>query len=112
MRKKRKSDESDNAVEGSEEYFDESEHVDGFAAEERSSDGEEVDESEGEDGRGPEGSDFAAEEGYEEDDSNAEEGHEGVWGEVQEALSTMGHEDYDETALCARSQASRSSSSS
>jgi hypothetical protein len=30
-------------VEGSEEYFDESEHVDGFAAEERSSDGEEVD---------------------------------------------------------------------
>jgi len=30
------------AVEGSEEYFDESEHVDGFAAEERSSDGEEV----------------------------------------------------------------------
>jgi len=31
-------------VEGSEEYFDESEHVDGFAAEERSSDGEEVDE--------------------------------------------------------------------
>ena len=33
------------AVEGSEEYFDESEHVDGFAAEERSSDGEEVDET-------------------------------------------------------------------
>jgi len=45
VRKKRKSDESDNAVEGSEEYFDESEHVDGFAAEERSSDGEEVDET-------------------------------------------------------------------
>ena len=42
VRKKRESDESDNAVEGSEEYFDESEHVDGFAAEERSSDGEEV----------------------------------------------------------------------
>ena len=41
-REKRESDESDNAVEGSEEYFDESEHVDGFAAEERSSDGEEV----------------------------------------------------------------------
>ena len=40
-----------------------------------------------------EGSDFAA-----------EEGHEEVWGEV--------HEDYDEAALCARSQASRSSSSS
>ncbi len=29
-REKRESDESDNAVEGSEEYFDESEHVDGF----------------------------------------------------------------------------------
>ena len=29
VRKKRESDESDNAVEGSEEYFDESEHVDG-----------------------------------------------------------------------------------
>ena len=79
----------------------------------------EVDEtrtSEREGCRSPEGSDFAAEEGYEEDDSNAEEGHEGVWGEVQEALSsmgvTMGNEDYDETALCARSQASRSSSSS
>jgi hypothetical protein len=41
-----------------------------------------------------------------------EEGHEEVWGEVQEALSTMGHEDYDETALCPRSQSSRSSSSS
>ena len=41
-REKRESDESDNTVEGSEEYFDESEHVDGFAAEERSSDGEEV----------------------------------------------------------------------
>ncbi len=56
-RERRESDESDNAVDGSEEYFDESEHADGFAAEERSSD------SEGEDGRGPEGSDFAAEEG-------------------------------------------------
>ena len=44
-------------MEGSEEYFDENEHADGFAAEERSSD------SEGEDGRGPEGSDLAAEEG-------------------------------------------------
>ena len=62
--------------------------------------------------RALEGSDLAAEEGYEECDSNAEEGHEEVWGEVHEALSTMGHEDYDETALCARSQASRSSSSS
>ena len=31
---KRESDESDNAVEGSEEYFDESEHVDGLAEEE------------------------------------------------------------------------------
>ena len=108
------------AVEGSEEHFDESEHVDDLAEEERSTDGEdgfgeEVDktrESEGEGCRSPEGSDFAAEEGYEEDDSNAEEGHEGVWGEVQEALSSMGNEDYDETALCARSQASRSSSSS
>jgi hypothetical protein len=105
------------AVEGSEEHFDESEHVDGFTEEERSTDGEdgfgeEVDEIEGEGCRSPEGSDFAAEEGYEEDDSNAEEGHEEVWGEVQEALSTMGNEDYDETDLCARSQASRSSSSS
>jgi hypothetical protein len=33
-----------------------------------------VDESEGEDGRGPEGSDFAAEEGYEEDGCGP-----GVW---------------------------------
>jgi len=102
-------------VEGSEEYFDESEHVDGFAAEERSSDGEEVDESEGEDGRGPEGSVFAAEEGGEEGGPDAEEGYEEVWDEVQEALSTMGHEEFDETAeadLCARSQASRLSSAS
>ena len=75
-------------MEGSEEYFDESEHVDGFAAEERSTDGEdgfgeEVDETrenerqgcrssegsdfesknEGEGCSGPEGSDLAAEEG-------------------------------------------------
>ena len=102
-------------MEGSEEYFDESEHVDGFAAEERSSDGEEVDESEGEDGRGPEGSDFAAEEGYEEGGPDAEEGYEEVWDEVQEALSTMEHEEFDETAeadLCARSQASQPSSAS
>ena len=124
------SDEGDSAVEGSEEHFDESEHVDGFAEEERPTDGEEVDESEGEDGRGPEGSDFAAEEGYEEDgscpegsdfaaeegyeegDPDAEEGYEEVWDEVQEALSTMGQEEYDETAeadFCARSQASRPS---
>ena len=82
------SDEGDSAVEGSEEYFDESEHVDGFTAEERSTDGEEVDESEGEDGRGPEGSDFAEEEGYEEGGPDAEEGYEEVWDEVQEALST------------------------
>ena len=102
----------------SKEHFDESEHVDDLAEEERSTDGEdgfgeEVDEtraSEGEGCRNQEGSDFAAEEGYEEDDSNTEEGHEGVWGEVQEALSSMGSEDYDETALCARSQASRPSS--
>ena len=107
-------------MEGSEEHFDESEHVDDLAEEERSTDGEdgfgeEVDktrENEDEGCRSPEGSDFAAEEGYEEDDSNAEEGHEGMWGEVQEAGSSMGNEDYDETALCARSQASRSSSSS
>ena len=161
-------------MEGSEEHFDESEHVGDLAEEERSTDGEdgfgeEVDETreneregcrssegsdfegenegegcrnpegsdvvdetrtseregcrssegsdfegenEGEGCRSPEGSDFAAEEGYEEGDSNAEEGHEGVWGEVQEALSSMGNGDYDETALCARSQASRSSSSS
>jgi hypothetical protein len=46
-RERRESDESDNAVEGSEEYFDESEHVDGFAAEERSSDGEEVERERG-----------------------------------------------------------------
>jgi hypothetical protein len=93
------------AVEGSEEHLDESEHVDDLAEEERSTDGEdgfgeEVDETraseregcrssegsdfegenEGEGCRSPEGSDFAAEEGYEEDDSNAEEGHEEVWG--------------------------------
>jgi len=125
------SDEGDIAVQRGEEHFDESEHVDGFSAEERSTDGEEVDESEREDGRGPEGSDFAAEEGYEEggrgpegSDFAAEEGyeeggpdaeggHEEVWDEVQEALSTLGREEYDETAeadLCARSQASRPSS--
>jgi hypothetical protein len=51
-------------VEGSEEYFDESEHVDGFAAEDRSSDGEEVDESEGEGG------------------PDAEEDYEEVWDEA------------------------------
>ncbi len=48
-----------------------------------------------EDGRGPEGSDFAAEEGYEEGGPDAEEGYEEVWDEVQEALSTMGHEEFD-----------------
>ena len=119
------------AVEGSEEHFDESEHVGDLAEEERSTDGEdgfgeEMDEtraseregcrsSEGsdcaaeegyeEDGRGPEGSDFAAEEGG----PDAEEGHEEVWDEVQEALSTMEHEEFDETSeadLCARSQTS------
>jgi hypothetical protein len=47
-----------------------------------------------EDGRGPEGSDFAAEEGG----PDAEEGHEEVWDEVQEALSTMEHEEFVETA--------------
>ncbi len=69
-----------------------------------------MDESEGEDGRGPEGSD-----GYEENGPDAEEGYEEVWDEVQEALSTRGHEEFDETAeadLCARSQASRLSSTS
>jgi len=108
-------------VEGSEEYFDESEHVDGFAAEERSSDGEEVEESEGEDGRGPEGSDFAAEEGTrrcrgpegsdfaaeescEEGGPDTEEGYEEVWDGVQEALSTMEHEEFDETAEAAFAQ--------
>ena len=55
-----------------------------------------AEESEGERGRSSEGSDLAAEEGYEEGDSNAEEGHEGVWGEVQEALSSMGNGDYDD----------------
>ena len=72
-------------------------------------------ESEGEDGRGPEGSDFAAEEGGEEGGPDTEEGYEEVWDEVQEALSTMGHEEFDETAEadhCARSQASRLSSAS
>jgi hypothetical protein len=90
----------------------------GFAEEEHSTDeedgsGEEVDASEGEGGRGPEGSDFAAEEGYEEGGPDAEEVYEEVWDEVQEALSTMNclaFEEYDETALCARSQASRPSS--
>ena len=87
-------------MEGSEEYFDESEHVDGLAEEEV----DETRENEREGCRSSEGSDFAAEEGYEE-----------VWDEVQEALSTMGHEEFDETAeadLCARSQASRPSSAS
>ena len=122
-------------MEGSEKHFDENEPVDdGLAEKERSTDGEDrsgeevdesegegcrslegsdfADESEGERCRSLEGSDFAAEEGYEEGDPNAEEGHEEVWGEVQEALSTIGREDYDETVLCVRSQASRSSSSS
>ena len=74
-----------------------------------------MDESEGEDGRGPEGSDFAAEEGYEEGGPDAEEGYEEVWDEVQEALSAMEHEEFDDTAeadFCARSQASRPSSAS
>ena len=99
-------------MEGSEEYFDESEHVDGLAEEEvdetreneregcRSSEGSDFEgENEGEGYCGPEGSDFAAEESYEEgdpdaeegyeeyeeDDPDAEEGYEGVWDEVQEA---------------------------
>jgi len=71
---------------------------------------------------GPEGSDFAAEESYEKvtrmrkrvtrSMRNAEEGYEGVWDEVQEALSAMEHEEFDDTteADCARSQASRPSS--
>ena len=146
------------AVEGSEEHFDESEHVDDLAEEERSTDGEdgfgeEMDEmraseregcrssegsdfegeNEGEGCRSPEGSDFAAEEGYEEDGCgpegsdfaaeesceeggpDTEEGYEDVWDEVQEALSAMEHEEFDETAeadLGARSQASRPSSAS
>jgi hypothetical protein len=82
----------------------------------RSSEGSDFEnESEGEDGRGPEGSDFAAEEGGEEGGPDTEEGYEEVWDEVQEALSTMGHEEFDETAEadhCARSQASRLSSAS
>ena len=49
MRKKRENDKSDNAVEGSEEYFDESEHVDGLAEEERSTGVARA----GLDGRGP-----------------------------------------------------------
>ena len=127
-------------MEGSEEYFDESEHVDGLAEEEvdetreneregcRSSEGSDFEgENEGEGYCGPEGSDFAAEESYEEgdpdaeegyeeyeeDDPDAEEGYEEVWDEVQEALSAMEHEEFDDTAeadFCARSQASRPSS--
>jgi hypothetical protein len=109
-------------VEGSEEYFDESEHVDGLAEEEV----DETRENEREGYCGPEGSDFAAEESYEEgdpdaeegyeeyeeDDPDAEEGYEEVWDEVQEALSAMEHEEFDDTteADCARSQASRPSS--
>ena len=136
VRKKRESDESDNAVEGSEEHFDESEHVGDLAEEERSTDGEdgfgeEVDETrenerqgcrssegsenEGEGCRGPEGSDFAAEESCEEGGPDMEEGYEDVWDEVQEALSAMEHEEFDDTTeadLCARSQASRLSSAS
>ena len=67
-----------------------------------------MDESEGEDDRGPEGSDFAAEESYEKvtrmrkrvtrSMRNAEEGYEDVWDEVQEALSAMEHEEFDATA--------------
>ena len=83
MRKKRESDESDNAVEGSEEYFDESGHVDGLAEEEV----DETRENEGEGCRGPEGSDFAAEESCEEGGPDTEEGYEDVWDEVQETLS-------------------------
>ena len=89
------------AVEGSEEHFDESEHVGDLAEEERSTDGEdgfgeEVDETrenerqgcrssegsdfesenEGEGCCGPEESDFAAEESYGEGDPDAEEGYE------------------------------------
>ena len=75
--------------------MDESEGEDG-----RSPEGSDFAAEEGyeEDGHGPEGSDFAAEEGYEEGGPDEEEGHEEVWDEVQEALSTMGHEEYDETA--------------
>jgi hypothetical protein len=47
---------------------------------------------------GPEGSDFAAEESCEEGGPDAEEGYEDVWDEVQEALSTMEHEEFDATA--------------
>ena len=106
-------------MEGSEEYFDESEHVDGLAEEEV----DETRENEREGCRSSEGSDYEeyeegdpdAEEGYEEyeeDDPDAEEGYEGVWDEVQEALSAMEHEEFDDTteADCARSQASRPSS--
>jgi hypothetical protein len=83
-------------VEGSEEHFDENEPVDdGLSEEARSTDGEdgsseEVDENEEEGCLSPEGSDFAAEEGYEEGDSNAEEGHEEVWGEVMKPCQRWG----------------------
>jgi hypothetical protein len=48
--------------------------------------------------RGPEGSDFAAEESCEEGGPDTEEGYEDVWDEVQEALSAMEHEEFDATA--------------
>ena len=79
----------------------------------RSSEGSDFEgENEGEGCHGPEGSDFAAEESCEEGGPDAEEGHEEVWDEVQEALSAMEHEEFDDTteADCARSQASRPSS--
>ena len=110
------------AVEGSEEHFDESEHVGDLAEETqeneregcRSAEGSDFEgENEGEGCRGPEGSDLAAEEGCEEGGPDEEEGYEEVWDEVQEALSAMEHEEFDDTAeadFCARSQASRLSS--
>jgi hypothetical protein len=106
-------------VEGSEEHFDESEHVGDLAEEERSTDGEdgfgeEVDETrenerqgcrssegsdfesenEGEGCRSSEGSDFAAEESYGEGDPDAEEGYEEY--EEDDPDAEEGYEEYEE----------------
>ena len=89
-------------MEGSEGYFDESEHVDGLAEEEvdetreneregcRSSEGSDFEgENEGEGYCGPEGSDFAAEESYEEGDPDAEEGPGFVGTSIKKSESTV-----------------------
>jgi hypothetical protein len=47
-----------------------------------------------------------------ESDSGAEWGEGDVWGDVEEALSIVGRDNYNEAGSCARSQVSHSSSSS